>query len=299
MCRWCSSYREPSARHGPYASYTAGIVKLLKSLKTQSHRPRWHSKPHIQDLCQRISWSTAAYLPSLIRPRPRCCSRWLEGSSHSTCFQERRLSEPSKLPTDLPHLCLQQNNETRVHSSIMFMLQSISNATTFYQTNNMASVKNQVLRDAVAGDHQWPCKKYRRIKPNAILFDFLLRYNIPACYSNLSTTASEISHSTGLQTSSVVICNTSCWMASSLPRHLSHLALLKAQSSAPYFLFTSMISQVEFVPQCGCLMMIICCTVPSRLCMTPTHSNPTLTVSSNGKRTGWWSSTLPMWSHHL
>jgi len=120
---------------------TAGIVELLKSLKTQSHRPRWHSKPHIQDLCQRISWSTAAYLPSLIRPRPRCCSRWLEGSSHSTCFQERRLSEPSKLPTDLPHLCLQQNNETCMHSSIMFMLQSISNATTFYQTNNMASVK--------------------------------------------------------------------------------------------------------------------------------------------------------------
>ena len=113
-------------------------------------------------------------------------------------------------------------------------------------------------------------------------------------YSNLSTTVSEILQSAGLQTSSVAIRNTSCWMASSLPRHLSHLAFLKAQSSAPsYFLFTSMISRVQFVPQFGCLLMTACCTIPSKPCMTPTHSNPTLTVSSNGKRTGWRSSILP------
>ena len=49
-----------------------------------------------------------------------------------------------------------------------------------------------------------------------------------------------------------------------------------------YFLFASMISRVEFVPQFGCLLMTACCTIPSKPCMTPTHSNVILTVSRKG-----------------
>jgi len=163
---------------------------------------------------------------------------------------------------------------------------SILNITAFCQTNNTACVKPGPVRCSCL----WPSVtllKYRRIMPKwcspARLLRHLIRYHILTCYSNLSTMASEIPRSSGLQSFSVVIRNTSCWMASSLPRHLSHLAFLKTQSSVPcYFLFPSMMSRVEFVPHVWCLLMAVCCTMSSKPCMTSTHSSPTLTVSRNG-----------------
>ena len=48
--------------------------------------------------------------------------------------------------------------------------------------------------------------------------------------------------------------------------------------------------RVEFVPEFGCLLMTVVPYHPDS-CVTPTHSNLTLTVSRNETRTDWWSST--------